>query len=304
MSDLVRYPVGNTVNRDLINWPTILRSEIDGLFPGMTEDEKDQQWPVDVSLAQIMALVWRVKKWRLTGSFEVTINYVQTEFPAHSIIGAGEAEFAADTFLMVLKDGGLEATREQNLVGKLFFMSPYFALVNNGTGSLNAPVLDWELNFTVPAGSASGSTPTAQIGPLFMSFNGGFHLFDSGPGSFAPPFDSTIGINVPQGGGGIASGLIFSVGFHRNPVTLLSRTGPGVLTAPGEMIIKPLITSDITVPMQVAWRLPGMAVGSTTTGTGSADLTLEAVEYWPFANSENLPVYDSSTGTQLRDPFS
>jgi hypothetical protein len=31
---------------------------------------------------------------------------------------------------------------------------------------------------------------------------------------------------------------------------------------------------------------------------------LTAAEYWPYANSLGLPVYDTATGAQLVDPFS
>ncbi len=36
----------------------------------------------------------------------------------------------------------------------------------------------------------------------------------------------------------------------------------------------------------------------------SGDITISPSEYWPYATKAGLPVYDTSTGAQLRDPFS
>lgn len=311
MSDRVAYAAGNTAGRDLVNWPTILRSERATVLPLVDPLLYDEIWPVDITLAQAMALAWRVKKWRLTGSCEVAIDYFDPSGPTQTIIGSGESEFDNQDIAVLSEDAlatEIEAATESDLVRRVFD-SRYQALVNHGVARLSgdAVIANWSLTFTVPANSASGSTPAAGgLGnnPLSFGMMNGFWLFDPDTQKFAPPFVA-IGrvIDAPQGSGGTA-GMLVVVSFHRSPVTVLSGTGPLLLRAPGTMTVKPLIAADFTVPLQIGWRLPGEAVGSVVSGTGSADLTLEAVEYWPFADSENLPVYDSATGTQLRDPFS
>jgi hypothetical protein len=35
----------------------------------------------------------------------------------------------------------------------------------------------------------------------------------------------------------------------------------------------------------------------------SASFTLDPLEYWPFANRLGQPVFDTSTGAQINDPF-
>lgn len=304
MSDRVAYFAGNTIGRDHLNWPTILRSEIAGLFPGITDEEKDNKWPVDVTLAQILALVWRVKKWRLTGNCEADLVY--SDSPTAIVIN-GTSEFDADQFIQVLTDGDVAATRESDLV-KRVFVAPYKALVNEGVGSISgtSPIASWEIDGTLDTGGGpspfSDSNSTDVSGALDLRFVGGFHLFDSG--MFSPPFESLIG-NMVNGPAGInGPGFLVNVKPNRNPETVLSGTGPLLLKAPGTLTIKPLITADIVVPLEISWRLPSEAVGSTITGTASADLTLEAVEFWPYKNSENLPVWNSATGAQLRSPFS
>lgn len=310
MGELIRYFVGDTPGRDHTNWPTILASEIAGLFPGITDEEKEQTWPVDITLAQEMALVWRVKKWRLTGSFAVTINYFDPSGPTQTIIGSGEGEFAADTFLSVLCEdlilGEIEAVTESDLVKTQFGAAPYAPLVNNGTGHLvdNSPVLDWEIDFSTPAASTSGSTPASGAGALTIRFLGGFHLFDPGTDLFSPIFTSGLGnlIDVPTGGG-FTPGLLVNISYDRNPETILAGTGPLLLKAPGTLTIKPLITADIAVPLEISWRLPAEAVGSVISGTASGDFVLQAEEFWSYENSLSQPVYDSASGVELTDPF-
>lgn len=312
MSDRVRYLAGNTIGRDHPQWPNVLLSELPTLFPGITADEIDQTWPADVTLAQEMALCWRVKKWRLTGSFEVTINYFDPSGPTQTIIGSGEGEFAADTFLSVLSEdlilGEIEAVTESDLVKTQFGAAPYAPLVNNGTGHLvdNSPVLDWEIDFSTPAASTSGSTPPSGAGALTIKFLGGFHLFDTGTSLFSPIFTSGLGnvIDVPQGGG-FTPGLLVNVRYNRNPQTVLSGTGPLLLKAPGTLTIKPLITADIAVPLEISWRLPAEAVGSVISGTASGDFVLEAEEFWTYENSLGQPVWNSVTGEPINGgPFS
>lgn len=47
-----------------------------------------------------------------------------------------------------------------------------------------------------------------------------------------------------------------------------------------------------------------MYVGSAFIGGVSGTFTIEPSEYWPYATKAGLPVYNTSTGAQLRDPFS
>lgn len=308
MSDLIRYPVGNTPVRDSINWPTILRSQIAGVFGALTTDEINAIWPVDMTLAQIMALAWRVRKWKLSGTAEATINYFDPGIDL-TIVATAEAEIS-DTDTFILKDDAA-ATRERDLVFRVF--SPtYRALVNDGIGAPAGakPVSDWTLDGTETIGagapspfSESGSTPAAGIGQLDPRIFG-FVLWDPDTRKFSPPFtefgDLIPGSPTPGG----SARFILNMTFAKNPATVLSGTGPLLLKAPGTLNIVPGIAASFEVPMQLEWRLIGEAVGSSVSGTASAEFTLEAVEFFPYANSQNLPVYNTANGAELRSPFS
>lgn len=309
MSDRVGYIAGNTVGRSHINWPTIIALERESVAL-VDPLNFDTTWPVDITLAQAMALAWRVKKWRLSGTWEMNLSYEETLFATNlSASGEFDADFSE---IPLLTDSSTEATREADIVGKVFFQSPYAALVSQGFGRLEGQeiVSNWENEGSYGFGSPpdpgdtsfsrSGSTPQGTDGKLSFSFTAGFWVFDPNTGLFSPPF-GVIGRVIDDPG---IPAFFGAIEFHRNPVTELSGTGPTVIKAPGTMTVKPGIAGDFVIPLQLGWRLAGEAVSSSSSGTGSAEFELEAIEFWPFANSENLPVYDSSTGAELRSPFS
>lgn len=298
MSDLVRYPVGNTIDRDYINWPTLLRSET-----GLSTDDQDKIWPVDISLDQVTALCWRIRKWKLSGSSTVTLNY---DDGIHTPIAVTAVATIADHDIFVLKSNGsnlVEATREQDLISLIFDPIRYQALVNGGIGApdASAPVSSWIITGDE---SETGSTPSSGAGRLQpIIFQAGV-LYDEATKVFSPPF-SGPGNLIPNfltpGGSSIFQ---LSAQFKKNPQTLLSGIGPLALLAPASISIVPGIASSFNVPIELAWRLIGEDAGSSINGTGSGNYTLQAVEYWPYENSLHLPVWSSVDGSSVNDPFS
>lgn len=307
MSDLVRYPVGNTIDRDHINWPTLLRSEIATVIGALTTDEKDRKWPVDVTLAQVMALCWRVKKWKFNGAVSVAMDY---SFSGTSFSTVATSSIA-DCDLYPLNGNTFAApTREQDLVGVQFSNAypKYQALVNGGIGAPDgsAPISAWTVNSTGDiVVNESGSTPASGVGALAPAIFGDFVLYDDGTKLFAPPF-SGVGALVPNSPTPSPSPFFsLSIGFNRNPSTVSSGTGPLLLKAPATLTIIPHITDSFDVPMELQWRLVGEDPGSVVSGgIGTGTFILEATEFWPYENSLHLPVWNSADGSSVNDPFS
>lgn len=292
MSASVSYAAGDTAGRDHIQWPTILRSEIPDRA-GTDPSLYDETWPVDINLVQAMALAWRVKEWRFSGTCNVTLVY---DFGLdHSEI-SGDID-VPDSSLFNLLDG-VKCTRERDLVGRLFPVSPYSPLVNDGTGGEDGalPIANWTT--TNPTNDLGGNfSGSGNLDPRFWGF---FALFDPDTGLFSPNFS---GPNALIPFGVTSNQLLVSAVFKRDPSELLAVTGPALLKAPGTMTVIPGIAPSFDVPMEIQWRLIGEDTGSIITGTGECDFTLEAVSFWPYEDSQHLPVWDSATGAQLRNPF-
>lgn len=290
MSDRVGYVVGNTSGRDHVNWRTILRSEIETLFPGITTDEKDQIWPVDITLAQIMALNWRVRKWSLTGTITVA-HAIGVNFTANASIELDAAEIV--TLFEHPIDGIIAATRERDLLSRV---DAHGRLLYEGLTHLASLNFEWALS-GLESGVGYSVNSNATVNSQSLVFLRGPVLFKADAPNFAPANDG-IGRVLDD------DRLIVDVRTHRNPQTILTGTTPISLRSPGTLTVKPGIADDYDIPLEIIFRRRNENIGDTASGSASADLELTATEYWPYANSENLPVYDSSTGAQLRDPFS
>lgn len=295
----VPYPVGNTLQRDHIQWPTITRAQITNpavvaIYGELSEAQRDELWPVDLTLAQIMALCWRVRRWNFSGSASVNMIYEASVGGPKHIAGTATVD---DTEIVTFAVA-VEATRERDLVGQVIFnnTSPYKSLVNGGVGVKPGEELtsDWSTTSDIN-GDWTGSVP------IGFGMVAGFYLFDADSKLFSAPFQR-FGTLIPADGPG--NQLILSVTPFRNPLTVSSAEGPASLNAPGLLTIQPGILPAFTVPLQLAWRLQFEEPGSSLSGSGSGDFTLEATEFWRYSNTLGQDIYNADTGTPTgADPF-
>lgn len=294
VSDHVLYMAGDTGGRDHIQFPTILRDRIEEVRNGipLTDDEKDANWPVDVTLAQIMALCWRVRRWDFSGSVNVSVTTRYPNPPAGDIVSTAAGTATVDATEMVTLLNDIEAVRERDLVGKVFDdetndrTKAYQNLINDGISFVtgNAPVSDWSA--TGDFGSDSGFRSLAFVAlNTFMSY----HLFDEDTEKFAPPFGGPGALIAAS-----STDLIASARFFRNPATVLSGPTPTLLKTPIAMTVIPGIAPSFDVPMELAWRLAAEIPGGTTDGTASGAFTLQATEFWPYAGK-----FDPGDGHKL-----
>lgn len=295
----VPYLVGNTFNRDHVQWPTILRNEIDDVHPGLTDDEKDAIWPVDVTLQQILSLCWRVRKWDFSGSVAVSVGTSYPNPPAPDIVNNASGTATVDATEIVNILNGVEATRERDLVGRVWDDTTnaltrfYKNLVSDGLSFVegNVPVSDWTTTSSI-SGDDSGF-----LSAEFQALSD-YHLFDEDTEQFGPPFNGP-GVLIA----GSSSDLIASARFFRNPDTVLSGPTPTLLKFPIVMTVIPGIAPSFNVPMELSWRFSGEPPGGTTSGTASGSFTLQATEFWPYSNTLGQSVYDDGSGEQIADPF-
>lgn len=275
MSFVVPYLVGSILGRSHIYWPTILRSEIThytGLTP--TTQEADSIWPVDVDIYQMMALAWRVKRWKLTGSGSVS----DTTTSPGPVVTTGVGSFTVEAFLSMARTILDAETREIEIIeSAIGGFGPFDNLLGN-YGTVFMPrdqvYSTWDalLNGITPQNGTIAANPPANIGfytPIYTDV-----LFDPVTSMFSPSFAGPGPLIA-------ASFLGASAQTQKNPLTVLSGSGVGALKAPGTLTVIPGIADSFDIPLQLQWGL-GHGVGSTWIGAGSATFTLEADEYWPF----------------------
>jgi hypothetical protein len=72
------FIVGNKLYEDHQHWPVMTRDDLkaivttDGTYT--PAQRVDQFWPVALTLDQMIALAWRVKRWKLTGSYSAAVT--------------------------------------------------------------------------------------------------------------------------------------------------------------------------------------------------------------------------------------
>lgn len=237
-----------------------------------------------------MAVSWRVKLWKFTGTANATIVYTNSPSPPDTF--TGEAELI-ENFLYALSLPGVAATLERDLVSRVFNPT-YQALVNYGVSPINgSPIMtNWETHSDFLNQSGTASTDGISMFNQFV-------LWDPSTNTFGLPAVGMGNLIKPT----VTALITIAAGVFRNPVTVTSGTGAFFIQGPGTLTVKSLVASDFVIPMQVSSRLNGMDPASTSTGSATCALTLEAVEFWPYADSQGLPVYDTATGAQLRNPF-
>jgi hypothetical protein len=284
MSDRVGYMVGDTKGRDHQMFPTILRSEILAKLGPDTNSQQDSIWPVDISLAQIMALFWRVRKWSLTGSMSGSCTQ---DFYSES----ATATIAATDLFPLKYDpiaGTITAiTKEADLLYYAFGpWGGYYGLQFAGIGAPYDPAT--EIGGITSSWSISGTYSDSGSCQVDLSFPSNLLLFDPVTKLFSLPFK-------PTGNPGGFGWFTWNSGYARL-VSTFSRVGTS-----GGITIKPMIAPDFDVPMDaIITLLPPVGTDS---AAATCAFTLQATEFWAYQNSLGQPVYDTSSGAQINDPF-
>jgi hypothetical protein len=239
---------------------------IDELFvdvPTVYEDFDNAYETITADLKTIMALYWRVKKWRVYGQFDYFVT--QKVSNNYEFTQTRDAETEAD--LVCLDEIG-------RLKGFTTTGTPISFAWDGGTGTLGAGI---DI-FTFGGEGPQSNRPVIKQGNDLYSAGIRFAcgiLEGAPPGDeyFAPflgrpinktsPTPSFSEIDPPN--------TTVSLSFLGQTYELLAVKGEPVLTLPS---------------------------GETTL---EVSMSVDALEYWPYDPNDGLgPIYDSATGEQLR----
>ena len=195
-------------------------------------------------------------------------------------------------------DGGKNApylifrgSRERDLIQGLHYTTSYNSLAYPGSTAISLPnqfptELDGENYYML-------SNPT-----VLLTSPGGSKPSKDDPESFYANFYAEIDFMAAGGGGYYDWGFNYS-SIKRGLYDLYDYS-PYPDTEKSDLT---LTVNGYNVPMYKA-TLPIFVDASTmeTKVEGSIDVSIK--EYWPYANSQGQPVWDTTTGAQLVDPAS
>jgi hypothetical protein len=305
MPSRLPYLVGNLKKRDVQMIPTIPIADVATDLPWLTPDQVLQDWPESpITKAQMLVIAWRIKTWKLSGSFSSLFTGTAPPGPPPVYINSVATSCAFDNvFVKIFRCAdGLTATAETDLLNcfsdgsgtpvPFKFLYPSWQ-VDPDTSS------DLTVNYhyhSEPTGTDMYDTSTSPFGTV--NIHSAFVLFTD-PDTFSP------GIFLSGNWDSFSFGAGVSVMTNKTPVTLLA-DGPvhyHYLQCPGTLTIKTGgLVPDIVVPLQVTID-GGFTPGWTRSASASLDFVLTAYEYWPYSTTTGDPVYDITSGVQVADPF-
>jgi hypothetical protein len=281
-------------------------------------------FPLVLSPATYFKLCWRVKKFQLTGTITTDEGSrdFDTEVAMVRLPVEGDPQVDDETFQTMAAASEMEIIRSSDriylkdpLVLRRPYMDPPPAEPPVKSSDVPRPWRDLFFNQLRNAGfymrqyedspvNFSLAKPFPEGGGLPFC-NVDFNLL-SDEGRYAdvffPAYPEFIGAIYDEDTKMVHAPLFFSVVLGaqtcrstQEPVAGDPLTDyPGGNIAAGELSIEGLQDDPIIVPM---YR------GDIGFGTASVTATLTAAEFWPYQNSQGLPIYDTITGEQLRDPL-
>lgn len=298
MNFCIPYRVGNTLTRDHQNWPTLTRVQLTKFFPDISPSQYDRFWEAEITLKQLLAMAWRVKEFKFTGSISVTL--VETGGSNNHYLG----NTTLDGTIYLLDNANNIATSELGLISGVYGGSPYprqyfKSLVNSGFGIPNAGAFITSIWAT----TVNGGTNLSGVENQDLRVMGDAILYDPSTKLFTIPAQG-----LTRNGAG--SGDLFSSSYlhafltcQRNPGTGLSGTAPFGPFTPITCTVRTGIAPDFILPMQLVWAPTGETPGSGISGTASGSCLLEAKKFWPHKNKSGQACYDVDTGAQINNPF-
>lgn len=272
----VPFLVGNQHPRDHTS------SGFSDAFPG--EDPH-------INLASIMAIAWRVREFTFSGSFSGSATQNMHLSASPSTTWTTAYAFSATVSPTILPVRFNLPAFSGPAVNEIDMTFAYNGWARDGSNVQPVANGTWSMD-------TAGNPPLRGPTHLSGSFARGVGLiisaigdYDTNPGVIAAPFIPDLSCNNSDGSGSLVHWLISA-----------DLTGGS-----GFFTIDPVIAPSFHTPMRLTVTggtvSPG-EVQDSFSGSGTCSFSAVASRFWPFANSNGDPIYDETTGAQLRDPFS
>ncbi len=296
MSDRIAFALGKVLNRDHYGFDTqTITAPMDDHYPVKPDRDTLSKW------------LFRVKKWRVAGSFAMAGS---NAFSGAGMTLSGSYNLIAPS--ICYHPGGIGffkfvSTREHDLIPGFNQGAFVSASVDNGTGHINAP--SFSSSSVVFAPPTVGSSPVGS-GTMSLSASssgGGAHpiLLDKvgvGVSLFLTGFP--VGWNVTEGP---APKLELSMAMEVTltpPFMSLTHSTFHIVAdsrvSLGSTIEPDSFLDGFNVPIKSNIVLN---VGDSLSSHTVSPMTITPIEFWTFKNRLGQDVYDPTTGAQINDPF-
>lgn len=223
-----------------------------------------QYFPLSLSLVDAMKWVWKVKKWKLAGAITFDVTRASDSTTATYTVTYDLNVYGFDSHDFLPLD------RESKLV------ILYGVFVFDG-------------DTTFSGGFAGAPTPEFFDNGMGI-LNSDYPSMVSNEDLFYPQIDFVAQIDgnpdPPE------AGTFFRVRLTTRNVDV------DILDDPST------IEEGISIDGHPLPLFCSVNTDNATVSNVQSTLTLAPIEFWPYATKGGLPVYDTATGAQLRDPFS
>lgn len=301
MSDRVKYFSGNVSGRDHIYWPRITAAQLlTFAVPVRT---------ISCNLAGIMALSWRIREFTLSGTGSVNVHHVSNGgvapyFDYTVALNWSIPPLIFSPMIILVPDIGNVVTPTEAAQTELdilkyadeaTFPAGLQFLHNYGFMGRNYDDIDFSGTFHVelinPPDPPSVITDETYTNEPSANHATEFELFGNQPDTMSVVHDS--GQFFPFAS--MVSNMNGGVGLGSDVGGGVDATGTD-----GTFTIDPVIADPLVFPMRATAQ-----IGSNTliSLSGGFDIVATASKFWPFKNSAGQPVYGTTSGAQLTDPF-
>ncbi len=249
----------------------------------------------DFTFANIMTLVWAIKTFTVTASVSSTGTF---EDQAHTVYNytIPNTSFSG-TWTREWEDGFSvfhNVVDEQHLFGDpvhTIYGTPY-SIQDQGFPSLNIT--------SGLYGFLGGVINTSLYGPPRVNWSAGDNsLWVDVIGPSNPP----LGLGPCDMGVQVASAPIPVTGGTTQVTLIASNIVPTPAGPTFGSFSFSMVGYTASGSLQGETHADGSSGFVILTQTNLGTFTVEATEYFPFQDSQGNPIYDTSTGVQLRDPF-
>jgi hypothetical protein len=302
------YIVGNTLNRDHQHWPTVSPALATTILSqgNLLEPFQTGERPA-CTLAQILALVWRVKEWHFSGTWSAS---------GHDGFGSQTFSSTIDNSIQskaIFKTaypeelGGVSATIHDVVFEPFLASEGLFSSILSPT-SVHYYLTDYAVprrNYGLISPVAGPIQPVSYLKTTRSPGGAGkafFFLF--GDARFDDPFTpGPIGAN-PRGLDIVTFAadvfgpmLVFHESATAGTIIFTCQTPFSPLVSNATLTVVPgaAVAATFTAPLIISVGTPAILDSHTSS------LTMTAAKFWPYQNSLGQPVYDETTGDQIND---
>jgi hypothetical protein len=226
-----------------------------------------------LTLDELMEIKFRVKKFKVTGSVETKPPLLNVEAPSEPQTVSFDYELEKGRQLLIIGPNGMTST---------FKREAYTKESESTTDFIISSPQFFEHTF---------------IKILELDSLGVSQLNISRYLNFRSTFKTNAGYYLP-----FSLELYYQEDIDTRPVSIRNKNHGATEPQPPPVGIGPIL-NFVYFDCQLKIRSKTHSIRCVTAGAISASLTIEATEWWPYANADGQPIWNTADGTRTSNPF-